>query len=714
MASCKKVTSSDVSTTSTNSGNNLSSIFDITIPSGFNWSATHTVNFVVSVTDARFQNAAHLISVYDADPFNGGHLIVKGSASLTTAFVATVNIPVTLQQVYVVKTSPDKSTITQMASVSTGNVTLAFGEKDFAVTAANKSVLATQGANAVNGSPDCNSGCTLPVITTSTNNVSINDGDMLCITGSNITVGFSNVNGGTVRVCGSNVTLQNLNLSGDATLLITTSGSANLSGLNFNSSQASIVNYGIINGSFPVGGIYTNYGTHNCSGDLNLNNQGTFTNNGTENIAGNFNGGETNTAINNGSILVAGTFNSNQTTFINNCSFVVSGNYNQDSQVQNYSLIKVTGLSTINSSTELGLYNGAMFETVNFILDGSTVKGYGSTSLVKISGNTNIQNSGAMFSGPVQVSVPAGSTVAAQYLSNGAALGNSVYIARTGCNGDGNGTAKVTDTDGDGVPDNLDDYPTDPTKAYNNFNPAGAGTTLAFEDLWPAKGDYDLNDVVVSYKDTVVTNAQNIVVQFLGSYNLIASGTVNNDGFGIQFPIPAGSMQSLTGATQESGQTNAVAILFTNVRAQQSQWNTIPGVVKSPIKTFTIAFNVVNGPTLSSFGLNDYNPFIWTNTRGRETHLWGQAPTNLADQSLFGTQDDNTNVKAGTYYVTKTGLPFGISIPTNSFAYPTETTDITKAYLHFADWVSSKGSSYTDWYSNTAAGYQNSANIYTK
>ncbi|MFY8108831.1 MAG: LruC domain-containing protein, partial [Bacteroidia bacterium] len=48
------------------------------------------------------------------------------------------------------------------------------------------------------------------------------------------------------------------------------------------------------------------------------------------------------------------------------------------------------------------------------------------------------------------------------------------------------------DEDDDGVKDADDDYPTDPNKAFNN--PTGTGS-IAFEDQWPSTGDYDLNDV---------------------------------------------------------------------------------------------------------------------------------------------------------------------------------------------------------------------------
>lgn len=272
----------------------------------------------------------------------------------------------------------------------------------------------------------------------------------------------------------------------------------------------------------------------------------------------------------------------------------------------------------------------------------------------------------------------------------------------------------ITDTDGDGVPDNLDDYPNDPTKAYNNFSSTGAGSTAAFEDQWPKKGDFDMNDLVIVSKYNVVTNAQNIVVQVKGYYTLTATGGTNGSAFGIQFPISGSLVSGLTGGTLEAGQDKAVVILFTNMRSEMSAWNTLPGVPSAVPKTYTISFNVSNGPAFSTFG-TDYNPFIvnYVGTSRREVHAPGKPPTTLADASVFGTEDDNTSVAAGTYYVTKTGLPFMINIPT-TFNYPIEATDITLAYLHFADWALSGGTMFTDWYSNLGTGYRNANLIYTK
>ena len=274
--------------------------------------------------------------------------------------------------------------------------------------------------------------------------------------------------------------------------------------------------------------------------------------------------------------------------------------------------------------------------------------------------------------------------------------------------------AAVSDIDGDGVPDSLDDYPTDPTRSFNNYSSTGSGSTVAFEDQWPIKGDYDLNDVVVAYKYNAITNAHNVVVQVIGNYTLVATGGTRQNGFGVEFPLVPGAISGLTGGTLEAGQSKAVIILFTNMRDEMTTWNTQPGVAQSAPVVFTVNFNVVGGPTLDSFGF-DYNPFI-INAGGAlrsEVHLAGKTPTSLADPSLFGTGDDNTNVAAGRYYVTKTGLLYAIDIPVDPYNYPTEATDITTAYLHFADWAISGGTLYTDWYSNLGAGYRNTALIYT-
>ncbi|MFY8108332.1 MAG: LruC domain-containing protein [Bacteroidia bacterium] len=266
------------------------------------------------------------------------------------------------------------------------------------------------------------------------------------------------------------------------------------------------------------------------------------------------------------------------------------------------------------------------------------------------------------------------------------------------------------DQDNDGVDDVDDEYPTDPNKAFNN--PTGTGS-IAFEDQWPSTGDYDLNDVVVNYNYNVVTNAANKVVRVEGSLTLRATGGSFQNGFGVQFPVERSKVSGVTGATLEAGQTNAVLVLFQNMRNEMTNWNTVKPGGTSPAVTYNIAFNVSNGPTLAAFGLSCYNPFIWNGSMGRgyEIHLAGKTPTDLANGSVFGTNRDGSNIATGDTYVSKNGrLPWAIQTPAN-FSYPKEKADINTAYSKFASWVVSGGTLFTDWYSNTS-GYRNAENIY--
>lgn len=709
-SSCKK---SENTTTDPNSaGTNA-----VQAPAGFDWASSKSLKVTASITDTRFASAIHRITIFNGDPYNGGVVVAAGSATTATAFTTKIYIPTATTSLYVVKTSPDNSQIVQKVTVGDADIVLSFGAIDPAVTAEKSAAGKLQVMGGTPVSPDCTSGCTT-TIATSTSNVNVNSGNVICITGNNITVSFGSVNGGTVRVCGANVTLQNYNFQNGSSVLVTTTGSVNFSGANFNSSTSTLSNWGTVNysGSFPDNGIINNYGTMNISGDFNINsNAGSLTNNGSMNISGSFNNGSSASATNNGSMNVSGNFQQNggAGVFVNNCSLYIEGDYNQSAAVKNYSYINVVkGATTINSSTTLNMYNGAMFSTKHFLLDGSTIAGNGSTSLLQITtGDAKVQNSGANITGPI--SVCSKGNFGTTYLTKGATLDCALYIPVTGCNTDGNGTNTIKDTDGDGVPDDLDDFPNDATKAY--INSGGTGT-VAFEDQWPNKGDFDMNDLVMAYSYTVITNAANVVVQVTGKYSLLATGGNYGNGFGVEFPVSRSSVSGLTRGTLEAGQTKAVVTLFSNMRTVMSNWNTKPGLVQSPVVKDSITFNVANGPTLTNFGQDGYNPFIWnmgSDNRRREVHLWGKTPTTLADQTLFGTGADNTNVAASRYYVTTTGLPYAISIPV-TFSYPTEGTDITSVYLNFAAWAQSGGTLFTDWYSNTVTGYRNTALIYTK
>jgi len=293
--------------------------------------------------------------------------------------------------------------------------------------------------------------------------------------------------------------------------------------------------------------------------------------------------------------------------------------------------------------------------------------------------------------------------------------------------------ARPSDSDGDGVPDAQDAFPNDPTRAYISYYPSQTGfANIAFEDNWPSKGDYDLNDLVLGYRYTFVTNAQNQVVTIQADYNIVAAGASFKNGFGLQLPIAASAVQSVTGELfknsyiqlasngVEAGQTKAVIIPFDNTDAMINNpdfsffVNTENSKNKVVGTTSTVLITLTTPIAQTSLDVSTFNPFLISNgRRGYEIHLPGYAPTDKATTKLFGTADDASVPAQGKYYLSTANWPWAINF-TTPFVYPLEGINITTAYPFFATWAGSAGASYADWYSNTAAGYRVTSNLYLK
>lgn len=274
-----------------------------------------------------------------------------------------------------------------------------------------------------------------------------------------------------------------------------------------------------------------------------------------------------------------------------------------------------------------------------------------------------------------------------------------------------------SDRDGDGVNDVDDEYPDDNARAFNNYYPSiGAKATVAFEDLWPFYGDYDMNDVVVDFRYKLVTNGQNAVKDVVADYTLRASGGQIDNVFAVEFPALRTNATAVQGAFLEAGQTNTVLTIFPNIRGLQNRWNTVPGEPLSDSVNKSVSFSLTTPVAISSFGLGAFNPFIYGTTngknRGMEIHLPGRKPTNLAERSVLGTGNDRSNTGSNHEYLSEHNLPWAIEIP-ERFDYPIERSEITQVHLKFAAWSQSGGAQFQDWYKNLN-GYRNSELIYKR
>lgn len=294
------------------------------------------------------------------------------------------------------------------------------------------------------------------------------------------------------------------------------------------------------------------------------------------------------------------------------------------------------------------------------------------------------------------------------------------------------GYGTLLDDDNDGVSNAWDDYPNDNTRAFDNFWPQLGWSSLAFEDLWPAQGDYDFNDLVTDYRFTIVTNAQNKVTDLTAVFAVRAVGGSFHNGFGFQLSptIPSTSLSSagsritagymtLGNNGLETGQTKPTFVVFDDAWQGFSPVagfigiNTSPGTTWRVPDTLSLRIGLPTGMyTQTDLNLLSFNPFMVINgIRGREIHLPDHEPTSLADPSLFGTGADDSDPASGRFYKTNNNLPWALNI-SDRFDYPSEKSDILKAHLRLAEWAQSEGVLYPDWFLDLE-GYRNPSYIFS-
>lgn len=266
-----------------------------------------------------------------------------------------------------------------------------------------------------------------------------------------------------------------------------------------------------------------------------------------------------------------------------------------------------------------------------------------------------------------------------------------------------------------------------------NFYPATGPGTLAFEDLWPGKGDYDFNDLVMDYRFEMHSDMTNHVLSVTGTFTIKAFGAALENGFGFQLPSTVDQTKlSVTGSRLtdgyielnssgiETGQDKATIIVFDNTFTQMQHPGIGTGVNTDPdapyVEPVTILINMQFEPgstTLNDLNIGAFNPFLIVNkVRGHEVHLPNYLPTTKADASLFGKWEDASRPQQGKYYVTANNLPWAINLY-ESFDYPKEKRDITMAYHKFVPWAVSGGNLFPDWYRNLP-GYRNEQHIYKR
>ncbi len=554
-------------------------------------------------------------------------------------------------------------------------------------------------------------------VTQNVTNLNINAGSVYCIEeGTTITVSKIIFKGGTLHVKGKLIVTNQItnHQSNMGNLYISSTGEIDAKKILF-TKLAVFNNFGTvteINGTstIPAGSVYENYGTVNCTKVINQSDD--FLNEGIMNVAGQFN--NTAVGVNKGTINVTGSnghFNNTggpDVVFTNYCKIYVEQSFSQNSKFYHYGYLEVDKKTTISGSgnTFFEMGQWSLVVTEDLQITGEVNGPSESGAKFKVNDETKLTG-GAEISGYIQICDEDG-TIEVDNADKGPNVnfGCDLNIPENDCN------------PGDNPPD---DPPT-----QEEFS-----GTLAFEDLWPGRGDYDINDLVIEYDFEINKTNQEKVEDITASFEIRAFGATLHNGFGFTLPnvdpadivsvtgydIASGTTYTLSANGTEAGQSAATFIVFDDpYRLMPYPGNGIGvntdknGSYVSPVSIELEIEFVTGAVTYSQLDIGNFNPFIVKDQdRGVEIHLPNYPNTDLADESYFGTFHDDTN-PPDKYYLTETNLPWAIHIP-DQFDYPVEKQIILGAYLHFAEWAQSDGTVFTDWYKNLS-GYRNASVIY--
>ena len=212
---------------------------------------------------------------------------------------------------------------------------------------------------------------------------------------------------------------------------------------------------------------------------------------------------------------------------------------------------------------------------------------------------------------------------------------------------------------------------------------------VAYEDLYPGKGDYDFNDVVIAYRYQLGVNASGAVERISGEAYLIGRGSNYTHHWSLDIPLPAAvtaNLAATTCATADATRTSApcaVTVGSGRLRWQafaatrtilpttsdlRPQRNTFGDVapIQGPKATFSVTFDAP--VPLSQVSADD--PWLYVVDTGQSIRL--------SDRDAKG-------------------FPFALKLP-SEWRIPLEMTDMGLAYPAFVEFVQSGGTRSADWY----------------
>ena len=230
----------------------------------------------------------------------------------------------------------------------------------------------------------------------------------------------------------------------------------------------------------------------------------------------------------------------------------------------------------------------------------------------------------------------------------------------------------------------------------------------AFEDLWPAKGDYDMNDAVVDFEQVWTWKTPDVKTTESKIYKEVVKLTTYQNYVTLKSGLAVtienkGNPTSVKMKTIKGSDVKEV-----NFEKDDKTYLLTDNIKETLGTQFIIEFEYSDGITNNQ--KSTVKPFIYRNEGdGRwEVHIPREAPTSKMITSYFGTEDDLSDPSNGIYYVREANLnyPFAFFLSGTTIepfkktilVRDNEKKPIDELYPGFLEWSTSNGSKNPGWY----------------
>ena len=263
----------------------------------------------------------------------------------------------------------------------------------------------------------------------------------------------------------------------------------------------------------------------------------------------------------------------------------------------------------------------------------------------------------------------------------------------------------LEDKDKDGVFDQSDKFPDDPSIAFVQKYPPNGNYAIAYEDLYPNLGDYDFNDFLAFYRVEQHMNASNQIV----SMKVYSRAIARSAGYNHDFYIRIKQIDDANGTftmkyydennnlvSEESStafQNNISLPIFIPTRkafeSAALNYSITNGKLNQPhfrghLTEAEITFE--NPIETTNLAIAPYDPYIVVKNTGYDVHLIGETPI-----------DNTKNPIEEHDFIDDNGYPWAMLVPID-WKHPLENVHMEIAYPQFKDWRESGGTTNLDWY----------------